>query len=72
MKFQILSGGSLQELAKTKNTHSHLALGVFYSKAGLLAEAEREFQKLVQLNPQSDVASKLLRSVRALRHSKTQ
>jgi len=72
MKFQILSGSSLKELTEIKNTHSHLALGVFYSKLGLLAEAEREFQKLVQLNPQSDVAKKLLRSVRSLRRSKNQ
>jgi hypothetical protein len=72
MKFQVLSDSSLRELAEIKNTHSHLALGVFYSRVGLLAEAEREFQKLGQLNPQSDVASKLLRSVRSLRHSKNQ
>ena len=72
MKFQILSDSSLEQLTEIKNTRSHLALGVFYSKVGLLAEAEREFQKLVQLNPQSQIATKLLRSVRALRQSKNQ
>jgi hypothetical protein len=70
MKFQILSDSSLKQLTEVKNTHSHLALGVFYSKVGLLADAEQEFQKLVQLNPQSQVAANLLRSVRALRQSK--
>ena len=72
MKFQILSDSSLKQLTEIKNTRSHLALGVFYSKVGLLADAEREFQKLVQLNPQSQAAAKLLRSVRALRQSKNQ
>lgn len=70
MKFQILSGNSLQQLTQVKKTHSHLALGVFYAKVGLLREAEREFQKLVQLNPQSEVPRKLLRSVRSLSRSK--
>lgn len=72
MKFQILSDSSLKQLTEIKQTHSHLALGVFYSKVGLLADAEREFQKLVQLNPRSQVAAKLLRSVRMLRHPRNQ
>lgn len=67
MKFQVLADHSFKQLTEIKQTRSHLALGVFYSKVGLLKEAEREFQKLVQLNPQSQVATKLLRSVRALR-----
>jgi hypothetical protein len=70
MKFAVLSKKDAQELSQLKKTHSHLALGVFYARAGLLPEAEREFQQLVQLNPQSQLPRKLLRSVRSLRESK--
>jgi hypothetical protein len=38
----------------------HLALGIFYVRVGLLTEAEREFQKLIQLNSQSELPRKLL------------
>ena len=41
------------------------ALGVFYARVGLVTEAEREFQKLIQLNPQSEPPRKLLQSVRS-------
>jgi len=67
MKFQVLSDNDLQKLNQLKRTRSHLALGVFYGKVGFLAEAEREFQELVRLNPDDQVAEKLLRSVRVLR-----
>jgi hypothetical protein len=70
MKFAVLSGKDLQELNQLKKTGSHLALGVVYARAGLLSEAEREFQKLVQMNPQSPLPRKLLRSVRSLHQSK--
>jgi hypothetical protein len=46
---------------------SHLARGVLYARAGLVAEAEAEFRKLVTLNPRSPVARKLLRSVATAR-----
>ena len=67
MKFAILSTGDLQELKRLKNINSHLALGIFYAKAGLLTEADREFQKLIELNPQSELPRKLLQSLRNLR-----
>ena len=67
MKFAVLSTKDAQELTQLKKTRSHLALGVFYARAGLLTEAEREFQQLVRLNPQSQLPAKLLRSVRSLR-----
>jgi hypothetical protein len=70
MKFQILPASTLQKIDQLKKTRSHLALGVFYAKAGLLKEAEQEFQRLVQMNPQSELARKLLRNVRSLRESK--
>jgi hypothetical protein len=67
MKFQVLSANDLQKLDRLKRTRSHLVLGVFYAKVGLLAEAEREFQELVRLNPDDKVAMKLLHSVRLIR-----
>jgi hypothetical protein len=67
VKFAILSGNDLNELNQLKKSDSHLALGVFYARVGLITEAEREFQKLIQLNPQSALPRKLLQSVRNLR-----
>jgi hypothetical protein len=64
MKFAILSSADLQELNHLKKQESHLALGVFYARTGLLNNAEREFQILVQANPQSELAKLLLQSVR--------
>lgn len=64
MKFAVLSASDLQELNRLKMTDLHLALGIFYPKAGLLAKADREFQKLIQLNPHSELPRKLLQSVR--------
>jgi hypothetical protein len=70
MKFAVLSTKDAQELNQLKRARSHLALGVFYARVGLLREAEREFQQLVQLNPESQLPRKLLRSVRPKRDSK--
>ena len=66
MKFQVLSARSLQQLNQLQKTRSHLALGVFYARVGMIREAEREFQELVRLNPNSKVATNLLRNVRLL------
>jgi hypothetical protein len=67
VKFAILSSNDLNELNQLKKSDSHLALGIFYARVGLVTDAEREFQKLIQLNPQSDLPRKLLQSVRNLR-----
>lgn len=67
MKFAVLSTESFHELTILQKSHSHLALGVSYARAGLLNEAEREFQSLVKLNPQSQLARKLLQSTRSMR-----
>lgn len=67
MKFAILSTPDFQELTRLKRSSSHLALGVFYARTGLLDQAEREFQSLVKLNPLSEMPRKLLQSVRAIR-----
>lgn len=66
MKFAILSTADFQELSHLKKSNSHLALGVFYARVGLLNEAEREFEGLVELNPQSELSRKLLQSVRSI------
>lgn len=67
MKFAVLSTADARELSGLKKSDSHLALGVFYARAGLLDEAEREFQSLIKLNPDSELPRKLLQSVRNTR-----
>lgn len=65
MKFRILSTSSLQQLNELLKTRSHLALGVFYAREGLLAEAERELRILVRDNPRSQPANNLLREIQS-------
>jgi hypothetical protein len=65
-KFKVLSTRSAQELEQLKKARSHLALGVFYAREGMVAEAEHEFERLTELNPQSKVALTLLRRIRLL------
>jgi hypothetical protein len=67
MKFAVLSAADFQELTHLKRSNSHLALGVFYGRVGLLDQAEREFQNLSKLNPDSELPRKLLQSVRGMR-----
>ena len=67
VKFAVLSTQNFQELTSLRKFNSHLALGVSYARAGLVNEAEREFQSLVKLNPQSELPRKLLQSVRSIR-----
>jgi hypothetical protein len=66
MKFKILSVSSAQELEQLKKARSHLALGVFYAREGMTAEAEHEFQTLVRDNPHSPVLKKLLKQIQSL------
>jgi hypothetical protein len=66
-KFAVLSTADFQELSRLKKSNSHLVLGVFYARVGLLNEAEREFERLVELNPESELPRKLLQSVRTVR-----
>jgi hypothetical protein len=69
VKFAVLGQAESEELRRARSSlpGSHLTLGVLYARAGLLDEAEREFLSLVESNPESPAASKLLRSVRELR-----
>jgi hypothetical protein len=71
-KFMVLDEGQAARITRAREAYSdsHLTLGTLYASAGLLDEAEREFQLLLKENPQSPVARKLLDSVRALRTSK--
>ena len=69
-RFRILDQAAVAALAKLKRSagSSHVAMGVFYWKHGLIAEAEREFQALAKANPNSMAAAELLASIRSLRH----
>src|SRR5437660_267024 len=66
-KFKILPEGRLRELNQLKGRRSHLALGLFYAREGMISESEREFGILVKDNPDSALAKKLLSEVRAWR-----
>ena len=68
-RFRVLDSATLTTLGNVKRLHgkSHLAMGVFYWKHGLIDEAESEFEALVNANRQSPVAAQLLASLRSLR-----
>ncbi|MGB7925089.1 MAG: zf-HC2 domain-containing protein [Pyrinomonadaceae bacterium] len=68
-KFKVLDEAHAAELeqAEQKYPDSHLTMGLLYARAGLLEDAEREFQALVRVNPDSQVARKLLRDAQAKR-----
>ena len=68
-QFKIVEVERLNEIATVRKQKplSHLTLGVLYARAGLLTEAEREFRALLNANPQSNVAKKLLSTVQAWR-----
>lgn len=68
-RFKVLESAQRERLTRALRAarNSHLARGVIYTKAGLLDEAEREFEALLELNPESGVARKLLENVRAAR-----
>jgi hypothetical protein len=63
--FRILDGEQTTALASLKRLTpaSHFALGIAYGRAGLVADAQREFRQVVKENPDSEIAKKLLRTV---------
>lgn len=68
MKFKVLETTKIRQLEQLRRrAFSHLALGVFYAREGMLAEAEREFQILVKDNPDSQIAASLLSAVQSWR-----
>lgn len=68
-QFKILEADKLHELTNLKKHSpiSHLALGLTYARFGLLAEAEGQLQILARENPNSPVATRLLRTVQEWR-----
>lgn len=67
-KFRILAQTKANEIAQARRSFStsHLTLGLLYTEAGLLEEAEAEFRALQKANPTSPIARRLLANVRAL------
>ena len=68
-QFKVLEEEKLRELENLKKQRpiSHLALGLTYSRFGLLAEAEGQLQILARENPNSPVTTRLLRTVQEWR-----
>jgi hypothetical protein len=69
-QFKILEADKLLELTRLKKHSpiSHLTLGLTYARFGLLAEAEGQLQIVARENPNSPVATKLLRTVQEWRN----
>lgn len=68
VKFRVLSTAMAQSLDRVKQTtNSPLARGIVYAQAGMIAEAEREFQTLVNKNPDAPLPARLLRLVQSWR-----
>jgi hypothetical protein len=67
-KFRVLEQEKVKELERARQTFrgSHLTLGLLLTEAGLLDEAEREFGLLLKVNPDSQLARKLLAQARAM------
>lgn len=68
-KFRIADARHMEVLRRARMAYprSHLLAGLLYARAGLLDDAEREFQMLSRANPQSSIARKLLGQVRSLK-----
>ena len=66
-RFRILDRRAVVALANLKKSagSSHLVMGVFYWKHGLIEESEREFQALAKANPNSTTVAELLASIRS-------
>jgi hypothetical protein len=64
-KFRILDQATTSEIDRARRDYasSRLLMGLLYARAGLIAEAEREFRALQKANPDSDVARRLLASL---------
>ncbi len=69
-RFRVLDQRAVSALARLKQSagSSHLAMGIFYWKHGLLEDAERELQALADANPNSPIAKQLLKDIATKRH----
>lgn len=66
-KFKVLGEEKVRELNLVKRTNSHLMLGVFCAREGMLAEARQAFQNLADSNPKSPTARRPLRIIESWR-----
>jgi hypothetical protein len=68
-KFKVVDAVHANEIQQARRTagNSHLLMGIVYANAGMVAEAQREFQALLQKNPNSEIAKKLIAKVRTPR-----
>ena len=66
-KFKVLDDEKAKELNLLKRAGSHLALGVFFAREGMIAEAEKELQTLSDRNPELPELQKMIRSLRSIR-----
>ena len=65
-KFKLLSEEKARALNQLKSrSRSHLALGLFYAREGMITEAQREFRILVKDNPNSTLTRTLLAEVQS-------
>ena len=67
--FRVVDQAKADELARARQSYnsSHLTLGLLYTQAGLLDQAEQELQALQKNNPNAAVARRLVESLQALR-----
>jgi len=65
-QFRVISNEVYVEIQKAqqRKPNSHLVLGLLYARAGLLKQAEKEFQLLLKANPNSNVVKDLLAQVK--------
>ena len=66
-KFKVLSADKINELARLTRSQSHLALGLFYAREGMIDKATTELRMVVRQNPDSTVARKLLNTIQSWR-----
>jgi hypothetical protein len=68
-RFRILDNARLAEISRARRDYgnSHLLMGVVYAHAGLIEDAEREFEKLARANPGAAIPEKLLANIKARR-----
>lgn len=64
-KFKVLSDHKLNELAQLKAARSHLGLGIFYAREGMLVDAERELQTLQRENRRITLPVRLLEQIKS-------
>jgi hypothetical protein len=68
-KFAVLGAAELRKLDEARKLYagSHLMMGLFYARAGLLDDCEKEFEALARDNPGSREVERMLRKVKAIR-----